>query len=267
MKILLEDHTWPEFAELLAGDPFAVVPVGAVEQHGRHLPLRVDATLCSEVTRRATERVVKDGVAAVLLPTLWAGYSPHHMDFPGTITLSTDTFIGMLIDVARSLHHHGVRRILFVNGHGGNVNHLRSAIQTLRFEHGVEAVGVSYWDLGTDAIQKWRRSPLGGINHACEMETSLMLAVRPNLVDMDQAEDVLLSRSPYLSADLTSGGVVVNAQPFSRLTNSGVIGAPSLADAERGRELLEALAAELAAFITEFSQWDVAQDSEGSQLD
>jgi creatinine amidohydrolase len=99
------------------------------------------------------------------------------------------------------------------------------------------------------------------------METSLMLAVRPDLVDMDQAEDVILSRSPYLSADLTSGGVVANAQPFSHLTDSGAIGAPTLADAERGRELLEALVVELAAFITEFSQWDMARNTEGARLD
>ena len=252
MKVMWHEHAWPEIVELIARDPVAVLPVGAVEQHGPHLPLGVDTMLCSEVARRATERALDAGVPAVLLPTVWSGYSPHHMDFGGTLTLSTETFQRLVIDLVRSLHHHGVRRILIVNGHGGNAHHLRSVVQTLRFEHGIKAVTASYWDFGRERIAAWRRSPSGGINHACEMETSLMLAVRPDLVEMDAAADVMLPARPFFSGDLTEGGAVVGAHPFAEVTETGVIGAPTMADATRGAVLLDELAAAVAGFITEF---------------
>jgi creatinine amidohydrolase len=258
VKVDWEDHTWPEIERLIARGAVAVVPVGATEQHGPHLPLRVDATLSTEVARRATERLVAAGRPAVLLPTVWTGYSPHHMDFPGTITLSAETFGRLLVDVAQSLHRHRVQRIVFVNGHGGNVSLLRATVQRLRFESGIEAAGVSYWDLALADIGRWRRSPIGGINHACEMETSLMLAVRPDLVDLSLAADVFPKRSPYVSADLTAGGMVTTAEPFAALTESGVLGAPTLADAARGAALLETLVAALEAFLIEFARWDEA---------
>jgi creatinine amidohydrolase len=179
MKVLWQEQAWPEIAELITRDPVAVLPVGAVEQHGPHLPLGVDAMLCTEVAHRAVARVIAGGAPAVLLPTVWSGYSPHHMEFAGTLTISTETFQRLVIDLVRSINHHGVRRILVLNGHGGNAHHLRGAVQTLRFEHGIEAVTASYWDLGHTSIAAWRKSPYGGINHACEMETSLMLAARP----------------------------------------------------------------------------------------
>ena len=252
----LEDFSWPEVAELIARDPVVVVPIGAIEQHGKHLPLQVDATLCAEVARRAAESAVEGGATTVVTPTLWAGYSPHHMDFPGTFTLTATTFVSMLTDVTNSLHHHGFRRILILNGHGGNANLLRSTVQTLRFECGIEVVGASYWDFGATVIDGWRKSPLGGINHACEMETSLMLAIRPDLVEMEKAEDMLLTRNPYLGSDLTSGGVVSNAQPFAELTSHGVLGMPTNANAERGKQLLEALVAEVVKFIVDYSKWE-----------
>jgi creatinine amidohydrolase len=254
MKVMWHEHAWPEIVELIGRDPVAVLPVGAIEQHGPHLPLGVDTMLCTEVARRATERALEAGAAAVLLPTVWSGYSPHHMDFRGTLTVTADTLQRLVIDLVRSLHHHGVRRILILNGHGGNAHHLRAVVQTLRFEHGIETVTASYWDFGREAIGAWRRSPLGGINHACEMETSLMLVARPDLVDMGAAADVMLPPRPYFSGDLTEGGAAVGARTFAEVTETGVIGAPSLADATRGAALLDDLVAAVAGFIVSYAR-------------
>lgn len=260
MKVLLEDYTWPEVKTLITRDPVVVVPVGAVEQHGRHLPLRVDATLCQDVARRAAELAIEDGTPTVLTPTVWAGYSPHHMDFPGTITLSSNTFMSVVTDVTLSLRRHGFRRILLLNGHGGNANLLRSIVQTLRFEHDTAVAAASYWDFAVDVIRQWRRSPLGGINHACEMETSLMLAVRPDLVDMNQAQDTLVDRDPHLASDLVASGVVTCAGPFKEVTRTGVIGQPTLADAQRGEELISAIATRIKTFIVSYQDRGALND-------
>jgi len=254
-KVRLAEHTWPEVKMLLERDPVAVIPVGAFEQHGHHLPLMVDAHLAGSVCEKAAERACDDGTAIVVTPTVWTGYSPHHMDFPGSVTLDDATFSAVVGHVARSLAHHGFRRIAMINGHGGNMNLLKNLTQTLFYEYGIRAAAASYWDFALAELAEWRESDKGGIMHACEMETALMLATRPDLVDMDKASDHLLDRSAYFGADLLSGGAVASAASFRELSPTGVIGAPSFATEERGEALLQAMVARLAAFFADFATW------------
>jgi creatinine amidohydrolase len=248
--------SWPQLQAAAAADSIVIVPVGATEQHGHHLPLQVDWRLVSTVAEAAAEQAVAAGGRVLVTPAIWTGYSPHHMQFSGSITLSLTTFLALVGDVVRSLHHHGFRRIVLLNGHGGNANLLRSLVQDLRFQHGIRAAAASYWDFATADIQQWRRSSAGGINHACEMETSLMLAVMPQFVDMAQARDATFaSGSRYLSPDLAVGGAVTVARTFAELTADGVIGNPAAADAERGRELLNIMTTRVAEFLREFAAW------------
>lgn len=260
-KILLGDHTWPEVRDLLSRNPVVVVPVGAFEQHGHHLPLRVDAFMAEKMAVNAAELAGDSGVEVVVTPALWTGYSPHHRDFPGTITLDDSVFSGMVIQVVRSLHGHGFRRILLLNGHGGNASLLRSAIQTLRYDFDINASTASYWDFALSDVAQWRQSEPGGIMHACEMETALMLAHRPDLVQMDKAEDVKLERSRYFMADLLSGGAVTAAASFAELSPTGVIGAPTLATEARGKDLSARMAKAVAVFLCDFANWKL-RDSE-----
>ena len=257
MKTLLSEYCWPEVRELLARDPVVVVPTGAFEQHGHHMPLMVDWFLASQVAEQAARSAQQAGVAAVVTPPVWTGYSPHHMDFPGTVTLDVASFMALLKGVVTSLHRHGFRRILLLNGHGGNANIIRSAVQLLRFEHDIDVAAASYWDFALEEISAWRQSGVGGINHAGEMETSLMLALKGELVDMEQAQDLYLDRATYLPADLTVGGPVTRAATFAELSEHGAIGASTLATAERGEELLEGIVAAVAGFIRDFAGWAV----------
>jgi creatinine amidohydrolase len=185
------------------------------------------------------------------------------MDFPGTVTLDVEGLLAILTAVVTSLDRHGFRRILLLNGHGGNANVLRSAVQQLRFEHDIDAVAASYWDFVVAEIGAWRRSDVGGINHAGEMETALMLALRGELVRMDLAQDLYLDRTTYLPADLAVGGPVTRAATFAELSEHGAIGAPTLADAERGAELLETMVAAVAGFLRDFAGWPM-REREGS---
>ena len=255
MKTQLSEFRWPEVRELLQRDPVVVIPVGAFEQHGHHMPLMVDWFLASQVAERAVSSAQEAGVAAVVTPPVWSGYSPHHMDFPGTISLDMEAFVALLTGIVTSLHRHGFRRLLLLNGHGGNANIIRSTVQKFRFEHGIDVAAASYWDFVVPEINAWRKSDVGGINHAGEMETSLMLALRGELVRPELAQDLYLDRSSYLPADLAVGGPVTRAASFAELSEHGAIGAPTLAAAERGEELLEIMVTAVAGFIRDFSGW------------
>ena len=260
-KVRLGDFTWQEVEALLATDPVVVIPVGAFEQHGHHLPLRVDAHLVGHVCEAAVARAAERH-PTVITPTVWTGFSPHHLDFPGTISLDEHVFSAVVGQIAQSLAGHGFRRIAILNGHGGNANLLKNLIQTLRYDHGITAATANYWDFALDELAAWRKSESGGIMHACEMETSLMLATEPDLVRMDKAVDVQLHRSSYLGADLLAGGPVSVAASFRELSSSGVIGAPTLATADRGQALLDAMVTAVAQFIEAFGTWPHATNSE-----
>lgn len=257
MSIFLAERTSREVAEAIERGAVFVVPIGATEQHGPHLPLETDWRLCSEVAERACTSARERGVPVLLTPPVWTGFSPHHMAFPGSVTLDVGTFLELVGQIARSLWAHGARKILLLNGHGGNANLLRSAVQQLRFEHGVRVAAASYWDFALAEIASWRSSGPGGINHACELETSLMLSVRPDLVEPGEARDATwLPDSDFLSGDLALGAPVTVAWSFAELSEEGALGDPTVATAERGAALMTAIAARVADFIHEFHGWD-----------
>jgi creatinine amidohydrolase len=131
-----EQHTWPELAELATRDDVVVViPTATLEDHGHHLPIDTDVRLIEEVARGACERVNAGGGTALLFPTAVHGYTPHHLGFPGSVTLRWNVFVEYLLDVGRSLCHHGFDRILMVNGHGSNQPLVDIAARLVNVEH------------------------------------------------------------------------------------------------------------------------------------
>lgn len=253
----LASLTWRELADLPLSEAVVIVPVGATEQHGHALPLGTDFTMAEEVAGRSAERLVAQGEKVLVTPPVWTGYSPHHMSYAGTITLSAATFTALVSDVATSLWNHGVRKILFLNGHGGNAQLLAAAVQELRYQRGVRAAAASYWSLASDAVSRWRLSDRGGINHACEMETSLMAAAHPGVVR--PVAGVGTPSDPGLTGtvrDLADPAAVAVALAFDELSEDGSLGAWHLADAERGAELLEEIVSAVAGFVREFGQWE-----------
>ncbi len=267
MRVKLAEYTWPEIADLVAADPVAIIPVGAFEQHGHHLPVMVDFHMAGTVAEAAATLANGRGARIVVTPTVWTGYSPHHRDFPGTITLDDTTLAALVGQVARSLAGGGFKRVVILNGHGGNANILRNLTQTLFYEHGLRVHAASYWDFALPELAQWRQSPVGGIMHACEMETALMLATRPDLVQMHKAENHYLDRSPYFGADLLSGGPLSGAATFRELSETGVIGAPSLANRDRGEALLEMMTEAIATFLVDYGTWPLTDSTNGNEAD
>src|ERR671924_1760421 len=134
--------TWPEVAEAASEDRVCLIPVGTLEDHGHHLPIDADLRIVAEICRRATDEAADE---TVLLPPIPHGYSPHHMDFPGPITIAWETFTRYVTDVGTSLARHGFRRLLFLNGHGSNQNLVETAARLVGLEHdGVLAAAAFY---------------------------------------------------------------------------------------------------------------------------
>lgn len=251
------DNTSPMLADAIARDPIVIVPVGSTEQHGHHLPVGTDAFSAETVARRAAAHW-DDERPLLLLPTLWTGLSPHHMGLAGSITLTTATFIDVVVDVCASLLHHGVRRILLLNGHGGNVAALDVALARLG-ERGWEVprvAALTYFHLLGARSAELRDSRTGGTGHAGEFETSLMLATHGSLVHMDEAVTCYPAHpSGYLSSDLFDRAPARRYVPFDALSPSGTLGDPSLASRDKGERIAEACGEELGAFLRDFGSW------------
>jgi creatinine amidohydrolase len=230
----LETLTWPEVRqEIEAGRDTIVVAFGAVEQHGHHLPLGTDAMLGDELSRRLAERL-----DAFRAPTIRVGCSRHHLAFPGTMSISEETFQRVVGDLVRGWSGHGFRRIVILPTHGGNFAPLAGAIEKLGPLDGVKVVGISDLDvlvratLGLGAELGVPASE-GGL-HAGQWETSMMLALHPELVEMDRAV------AGY-TGDLETGLPRFFEEGVHSLTDVGVIGDPSRASAEHGRLYMERL--------------------------
>ena len=243
--------TWPEVA-LAAGEKrVPIVPIGTLEDHGRHLPIDTDVVLVEAVCRGAAERLPAE---TVLLPPIVHGYSPHHMDFPGTITIGWDTFCRYCTDVALSLVRHGFERVLLVNGHGSNQNLVETAARLTMVEEPGSLVAASFYlvsERSARVIEEVRDSDRGGMAHACELETSLYLHLQPEAVDMSEAVD----ERGYPATDHAwmdwSDGPLKLMPWWSSFSESGVQGDATRATAAKGRALFEAATEEIAAYVRE----------------
>ena len=239
-RILLEEMTWPEVqAALEAGYTSVVVAVGAVEQHGPHLPLLVDAArgdrLAVEVARRLG--------GALVAPTIRVGCSEHHMGFPGTVSLRRQTLEAVCLDYAVSLARHGFRRIYFVPSHGGNFGPLADMLDDLRDAVGPECEVFAYTDL-VGFLAFWAEAVrsvapelverVGG--HADVAETSEMLCIRPELVRRDRAER---GHVQTFDAELAER---IFREGFRTVTPNGILGDARGASAEIGERCIAAAA-------------------------
>ena len=236
-----------------------VLPIGSVEQHGRHLPVGTDTILAYSGALAAAERLA--GRVAVLPPP-WYGFSAHHMRFPGTVTLQAATMMALVEDIVASVVAHGFRRVLVVNGHGGNAGLIDVIAATLgkRFYGEARIACLTYFQLAREAIAALRRSAPGGMGHACEFETAMMQHLRPELVDISRASVTYPDPgSPWLTTDLLGGSPVRTYHDFRDLSESGTLGDPSLADAELGARFREAVVDALVRFIDDFSAWRIAE--------
>ena len=227
-----------------------VLPVGSVEQHGGHLPVATDSLLADAVATAGAERVA-DEVPILVAPPVWSGYSPHHAPFGGTLSLEFDHLRAVVEDVVASALENGFDGVVLLNGHGGNVPLLGAAVSTLGDAHRrSEIVGVTYFELAAPFVDEVRESDPGGMAHAGEFETSLMLHLRPELVGDDREGTAWETAYDHGPTDMFAGGPLATYRTFDEYSATGAVGAPELATAEKGERLFDGLREELAALLT-----------------
>jgi creatinine amidohydrolase len=252
--MLLENLTWPEVKKLKLANKVVVLPLGSFEQHGPHLPLTTDTDIVTAVARGIEQRRPKQ---ILCLPTLWPGHSTHHLFFPGTLSVSQMPYIQLVIELCRSIVNFGAKRVLLLNGHGGNDVPVRTAMRELKTEFPkTKFVFANYWSLATASIKDIRESESGGLGHACEMEASIMLHLHPERVKMHLAKrDGPKHKDPYRKADMLYGRPVYFVNEFDEVTKTGTVGHPDLATAEKGTRFLTAIVKDVTAFVDEFAKW------------
>ncbi|OUQ77059.1 creatininase family protein [Flavonifractor sp. An100] len=229
-KLVIGKMTWPELDEQMKNIKLALVPVGSCEQHGPNTTFATDAARAASYAEKLAERC---GNKVVVFPCVTYGLSLHHMDFPGTVTLRVETMMHLLEDIGVSIAKHGIRKILFLNAHGGNFPALEGAIINLKQLHGVDA----YWSAVGSEIS------LGGltglpklIGHACEVETSSCLYLCPELVRENRVPGIM--QDSMLTHDsFVKGGAAWSWKNDASL--NGALGDARKATYEIGKKMTE----------------------------
>ncbi|MGA1052972.1 MAG: creatininase family protein [Ilumatobacteraceae bacterium] len=248
-----EDLSGPEIAERVTPESVLLLPIGAVEQHGPHLPLSVDHVVAHETATAVVDRCGGD-LDVWQLPTLSISKSNEHAWSPGTLWYSADTMMSILRDIGRCLAPTGAQRLVLLNGHGGNTTLLNTALRELRLEFGFKtflvhpSVPPAYGGKSTE-------SELGMGIHGGLNETSVFMHLRPDLVDLSKAE----RKVPEALADnrfVKFGGSVMFGWLSNDFDPDGYIGDPTGATAELGEELFEANVAHLCDQLAEIKTFD-----------
>jgi creatinine amidohydrolase len=244
----LVDMTWPEVAALSRDLP-VVIPVAAVEQHGHHLPVVTDSLLLGEIVKRVSSRMADHVLFA---PLQWLGNSHHHLDFPGTLSASPRVYLDLVGDLVENFLTHGFRRIVVVNGHGGNDVPAKQALFEVRQRHrhrdDLLLLMTTYWGLGTRPWDHDASIVQREMGHACEWETSMVLRAAPQLVKPHERLATVPFGNPFLPGS--------RAWITKERTEPGHIGSPREASAAKGELLFSLFAADLEAWLERVVHWD-----------
>src|ERR1700754_3646093 len=254
-----EKLTWPEINDAIEMRKVCIVPCGAVEQHGHHLPLDVDL-ICPTGIASGTGREIPEKM--LVLPVVAYGYTGHVTDFPGTINTDFEHFMHQVLDITKSLAYHGFKKIILLNGHGSNMPNLDLVARRTNLETDAECVSTAWWQLlsvDKSFLPHWRQSKFpGGCSHACELETSLYLYLDGDNVRKDLIKSGVISfneeNNPFCWVDLFAAGPGTLITWTSASSDTGVLGDAELATAEKGRQAYEEAVKQLSRFVTWFQK-------------
>ncbi|MDD3361153.1 MAG: creatininase family protein [Hespellia sp.] len=225
MMYIVNEMTWPQVEMQIKEVPAAILPLGSTEQHGYHLPLGTDVFLAQRLAEKISEQT-----GALVLPSMNFGYSWVWRDRVGTVSLRQQILQEVLKDIVKSVERYGVKVLVILNGHEANSATMKYAIREIQDETAVKVIGMFYPGL-QDVYGETMESPTwGGMFHACEFETSLMLAVREELVHMEKAVKEYPAKPILYGMDNTSIG---------DLSESGTYGDPTVATQKKGEVMLE----------------------------
>jgi len=261
MSINFADQTWPQLQRAVEANTLIFLPIGQVEEHGRHLPVSTDATIAAAVGKTLAESLTDEGVPTLVMPTLWTGYSTKEMArWPGTMRVRPQVLTDLIYDVCASLVQMGFRKIILLNCHGHHTGILRVVVRRISDDCGVYMAMFSPATLSAKGYDEVRKSERGGSIHGGEWETALMLHLGEP-VDMSQVtrEDVMRYHSDFVAGDNFTGSQKVFWSTWGiQKSRTGIYGDPTMATAETGKAIMEAILKEGVAFAKEY--WTVSED-------
>jgi creatinine amidohydrolase len=230
-RMKFHEMTSPQLRMVPRDRTVVLAPIAACEQHSRHLPTFTDSLLVTAIASGAEERLPEQ---TLLLPTLWLGASSHHLPLGATLSAEVDTHITMLTELLTPLLDDGYQRTLVLNGHGGNIDTMHVALRRLQpGYHDRLLCAASYWEIAEKELAALADGPRKSMGHACEFETAMVLALRPDLVRRDEIKDDPPVEEPTLR------GLYI-AEDMKQRTDHGAVGYPQRASAEKGRLFLTA---------------------------
>ncbi|MHA1904427.1 MAG: creatininase family protein [Candidatus Thorarchaeota archaeon] len=250
-EFLLAKMTWPEVAERLEVCDIAIVPIGSTEQHGPALPVDNDHYIATQISHSVAELIWED-VKVTVAPTIAYGFSPHHMDFKGTISLRESTLASLIVDVCVSLVVHGFRNIILINGHGGNNTGISNALHQLKAKVDAKIFSINWWDMAADKIREVAKRP---VFHACDMETSVAWSLGQRVLEEKRVDEPGRSLYPgFIEADmLASPPHVSTSFDMKEVTDSGVVGFSTKATKEKGQLISEVVLDRIVEFIRQLA--------------
>jgi creatinine amidohydrolase len=229
--VKFHELTWPLLRQVPRDSTVVLAPIAACEQHSRHLPTYTDTILVTAGAEGVEQRLPRQ---VLLLPSLWFGASHHHLPFGATLSAEAGIHVTMLCELLTPLLEDGYQRVLILNGHGGNIDTMHMALRRLQPRYRDRLLtGASYWELAEKELAALAEGPRKSMGHACEFETSMVLALRPELVRRDEIKDDPPADDPALR------GLYI-AEDFRQRTDHGAVGYPEKATAEKGRAFLNA---------------------------
>lgn len=246
-----------------AKDKVVILPLGAIEQHGPHLPVSTDTSIVSQIAL-AVEKQLPDDI--LLCPTLPFGSSHHHLSFGGTISISITTYTQLVVELSESLLQNGFRRIVLLNGHGGNITPVKQALSMLSNRHDVNTSPnialATYWELAGKIFAGAPPMESPALSHACEYETSLMLHLFPEKVSQDKIQRAKRpGGNGYIAweDDIPYRGVTM-IKRTELISSNGSSGEPKLGSAEKGKHLFEYAVDSLLQFVNSFKTWPLLEN-------
>lgn len=234
-----------------AADALVIIPVASLEQHGPHLATGVDILCATAVAERTAAIIAAAGEPVVVTPCIWTGLAEHHMEFGGTVTLDYDAFAAVIRGVVRSAARCGFKRVMLLNGHGGNAEAVAVAASELATEFGIAIAAGTYWHMIGDAF-----APIlevqPSVMHACEAETSMIMALSPESIRRERLAE---AHGPHTTRVEGQPSALYRRRSFRAISASGVIGDARPATAEKGEKLLDTAAAKIAAMLRNPALW------------
>jgi creatinine amidohydrolase len=248
-SVLWKELTAEDLRAKAEANAIVILPVASIEQHGPHLPVGVDTILCEGVCKAGAERAASK-TPVVVAPTLWCGLAEHHMAFGGTFTFDLPTYRAVLLAFLTSLARHSFKRVLIVNGHGGNIAALNAFLPDFTRETGLRLYTCTYFDLALSPLAPLLEDQKG-VHHACEVETSLMMVLAPQTVKHDRLPEAF----GLLDGDPRKAFGAARFHAFRDITPSGVVGDARRANREKGERVLALCAEGLADLLTDARVW------------